>query len=73
MTTDDYMLKLYEMKGHLEGLVMMLERAGLRMAASEIDREADELGVRTAQIEGVLQEYQIEIALADRAAQGLKQ
>ncbi|UYF99363.1 hypothetical protein [Halomonas sp. GD1P12] len=73
MQTGEYIRELYKAWAHFTGLAVMLERSGHRMAAAEIQREADALGQRANQLEGVLQDYHIDVASARMAAKGLEQ
>ncbi|WP_447529838.1 hypothetical protein [Vreelandella sp. TE19] len=69
MNTELTMLALYESQDELQTLAGKLYTAGLRMAAEEVEREARLLGERASQLEGVLSDYQQDIATANATSQ----
>lgn len=62
MNTQATMESLYVINERLKFLAGKLEQAGYRMAAEEVSREAEQLGGRFSQLDGVLDDYQQEIA-----------
>lgn len=82
MNLDATMHGLYIVKARFDYLAKQLEQAGLTMAAEELKREAHHFGCQVTQLEGVLNDYTIDIAAVqlpqqsprfigvDRGAQG---
>ncbi|MDN3562137.1 hypothetical protein [Vreelandella neptunia] len=61
MSANHTMSALYIAHERLESLVGHLEREGCRMAAEELRQEVEKLGCQLTQIDGVLDDYQVDI------------
>ncbi|MGP9466715.1 hypothetical protein ACT3RU_06820 [Halomonas sp. TP35] len=62
MNTQATMESLYIINERLKFLAGKLEQAGYQMAAEEVGREAEKLGERFSQLDGVLDDYKLDIA-----------
>lgn len=60
---------LYVVKARFDSLAKQLEQAGHHMAAEELKREAHHFGCQLTQLNGVIDDYQIDIAAVQRAEQ----
>lgn len=64
MNVEATMNGIYVHHQRLEHLAESLAEAGHKMAAEELRREVYKLGCQISQVEGVLSDYQVDIAAA---------